>query len=344
MTKIDSRTLPIEALNERRRQAVKLRLEGMKHKDISRITELSPTTIIAAVKAYHDGGWKAVQVSAGGHSMGDGRKLSPEQEERIQAKICDKTPDQLKLDFALWTREAVRLLIELETGIQMPVRSVGNYLKRWGFTPQKPIRKAYEQRPAAVAKWLEEDYPAISERAKQEKADIYWGDETGLRTDDVRGRGFSPAGQTPVIRVVSRREGCSMISAVTNRGKLRWMMFDGALDADRFIEFLKRLMKGAPRKVFLILDNLRVHHANKVKEWLVPHIEEIELFFLPSYSPELNPDEMLNASLKQAVRSGIPARKRENLEAKAQAHMKYLAKKPSRVRSLFRHKSVRYAA
>lgn len=344
MGKVDTRTLPVAAVNERRRQAVKLRIEGAKLKDISRITELSPTTIIAAYKAYCEGGWKAVPVSAGGRSTGDGRTLTPEQEELIQAKICDHTPDQLKLEFALWNREAVRELIELETGIKMPVRTVGHYLKRWSFTPQKPIRRFYEQKPEAVDKWLKEDYPAIAEQAKAEEADIFWGDETGLRSDDVRGRSYSRAGMTPVIRVTGRREGFSMISAVTNRGKLRWMMFKGAMKAELLIEFLRRLTKDAPRKVFLILDNLRVHHSLKVQEWLEGRADQIRIFYLPSYSPELNPDEILNANLKHAVRSAAPARKKGDLKARALARMRHLSKSPAKVRAFFRHKTVRYAA
>ncbi len=175
MAKIDTRTLPIAVVNERRRQAVKLRIEGVMLKDIVRITELSPTTIIAAHKTYLEGGWKAVPVSAGGRPVGDGRTLSPDQEKLIQAKICDHTPDQLKLEFALWSREAVGDLIEIETGIKMPVRTVGHYLKRWGFTPQKPIRRFYEQKPEAVNKWLKEDYPAIAQEAKESGGEIFWG-------------------------------------------------------------------------------------------------------------------------------------------------------------------------
>lgn len=344
MEKIDTRTLPIAAVNERRRQAVKLRLDGVMLKDIARITELSPTTIISAHKAYTAGGWEAVVVSAGGRPTGRGRKLSPDQEETIQALICDRTPDQMKLKFALWTRDAVSQLIFLKTKIQLPVRTVGLYLQRWGFTPQKPIRKFYEQNPVAVEKWLKEDYPAIAKEAKEGNADIYWGDETGLRTDDVRGRSYSKAGSTPVIQVASRREGFSMISAVTNKGVLRWMTFDGGMKAPILIEFLKRLVKDAPRKVFLILDNLRVHHSKDVKKWLEGKEDKIRIFYLPSYSPELNPDEVLNANLKHAVRSGAPSKQKSDLKARAQAHLNHLARRPSKVASFFGHKPVVYAA
>lgn len=344
MEKVDTRTLPIAAVNERRRLAVKLRLAGKKLKDIAEATELSPTTIIAAHKAYNEGGWKAVEVSAGGHPVGVGRKLTPDQEKQIQEIICDQTPEQLKLKFALWTRDAVRQLIAMKTQIQMPVRTVGLYLKRWGFTPQKPIRKFYEQNPEAVEKWMKEEYPAIAKEAKEEGADILWGDETGLRSDDVRGRSYSKAGKTPVVRVRSRRDGFSMISAVTNRGKLRWMMFEGAIKAPLLIEFMKRLVKDSPRKVFLILDNLRVHHSKEVTAWLKEMESKIKVFYLPSYSPELNPDEIVNASLKHAVRSGVPSKEKGDLKSRAQAHMQHLSKRPSKVRAFFRHKTVSYAA
>ncbi len=159
-------------------------------------------------------------------------------------------------------------LIEQRFGIKLPVRTMGLYLARWGFTPQKPMKKAYEQSPSAVKKWLDEDYPVIAARAKAEGAEIHWGDESGLRSDDVRGRGSAPKGKTPVIRVNNKRHGLSVISTVTNKGQMRWRIFDGALNASILIEFLRRLIKGATKKLFLILDNLRVHHAKPVKAWL----------------------------------------------------------------------------
>ena len=207
--------------------------------------------------------------------------------------------------------------IEQDYGLKLSVRTVGKYLKRWGFTPQKPIKKAYEQRPAEVQQWLEQDYPQIAARAKAEKAEIHWGDETGLRSDDVRGRGYAPKGQTPVVRVNNKRESLSIISTVTNQGKVRWKIFDGAMNADLLIDFFGRLVKDSEQKVFLILDNLRVHHCRKVKEWLADHVEAIEVFYLPSYSPELNPDECLNADLKEGVTKRAPARSKGQLKRAA---------------------------
>jgi transposase len=279
-----------------------------------------------------------------GGSVGMGRTLSPEQETAIQKLICDRTPDQLKMPYALWTRSAVGELVAQQFGVKLPVRTVGHYLKRWGFTPQKPIRKAYEQRPAEVKAWLGKDYPAIAVRAKTEGAEIHWGDETGLRSDDVRGRCYAPKGQTPVVEVCRNRESLSLISAVTNQGKVRWMVFGGALNAKILIGFFKRLIRDAQRKVFLILDNLRVHHARVVREWLEAHRESLEVFYLPSYSPELNPDECLNADLKQAVTSKAPARTKGQLKQVTLSHLRKLSKSPLRIQKYFQHAPVRYAA
>lgn len=344
METTNGKRLSTDVLNERRRQAVKLRLSGMKLAAVAETVGLTRGTIISAMKAYKAGGWKAVALRARGRSIGDGRTLNAEQEKAIRTMICDRTPDQLKMPFALWTRSAVSELIAQQFGVKLPVRTVGHYLERWGFTPQKPIRKAYEQRPAEVKRWLEEDYPAITERAKTEGAEIHWGDETGLRSDDVRGRSYAPQGQTPVVKVCRNRESLSLISTVTNRGKVRWMVFGGALNAKILIRFFKRLIKAAQRKVFLILDNLRVHHATVVRQWLAKQVEHLEVFYLPSYSPELNPDECLNADLKQAVTSKAPARSKGQLKKATVAHLRKLSKSPERIKSYFRHQPVRYAA
>jgi transposase len=344
MDTTDARNLPLAVLNERRRRAVKLRERGMTLREVAAQVELSVPTVMSAHRAYLAGGWSAVNVKPRGRKRGEGRQLTPEQEAEIRRLICDKTPDQLKMGFALWNRQAVLQLIQDRLGIELPIRTVGEYLKRWGFTPQKPIKKAYEQRPAEVRKWLDDEYPKIAARAKTEGAEIHWGDETGLRSDDVRGRGYAPKGQTPVVRVNNKREGLSIISTVTNQGKVRWKVFDGAMNADILIDFFKRLIKDAKRKVYLILDNLRVHHARRVKDWLADHDEEIEVFYLPSYSPELNPDECLNADLKDGVTRRAPARSKAQLKKAAISHLRKLQKSPRRVRKYFEHKPVRYAA
>jgi transposase len=213
-----------------------------------------------------------------------------------------------------------------------------------GFTAQKPLRRAYEQRPAEVRRWLRRDYPAIVARAKAADGVIFWGDETGLRADDVRGRSYAPRDQTPLVRPCQKRVRLGLISALTNKGELRWMVLPGAIKAPLLIRFLQRLIRDTRRKIFLILDKLPVHRAKSVRAWLAVHPAEIEVFYLPSYSPELNPDECLNADLKQAVTRQAPARSKPQLKRAAIRHMRRLSKSPARIRSFFRHKPIRYAA
>lgn len=257
--------------------------------------------------------------------------------------IVDKTPDHLKFPFALWTRGAVRQLIERHCGIDMPIRTVGEYLKRWGFTPQKPIKRAKEQSSVAVDRWLKRDYPEIVRGAKKEKAEIYWGDETGVQNEANRVRGYGPKGITPVLKVTAKRAHISMISAITNEGKVRFMVYREAMTQGKLIVFMSRLIRDAKRKVYLILDNLKSHHGKKVAEWLEKHKNEIVVFYLPSYSPELNPDEYLNGDLKSRVHSGAYAGTESDLKHKTQSFMRMLVKRPHRVKSCFRHPMVAYA-
>jgi len=344
MEATDMRSLSREARHERRVQVIRLRKAGRTYDEIAAQTGLSRTGVFNICKRHEAGGAKALKDAPGGRQVGDKRLLSAEQEAAVRKLIADKTPDQLKMVYALWSRQAVAELIRERYGIELAVRTMGLYLERWGFTPQKPMKKAYEQSPAAVKKWHEEQYPVIASCAKVEGAEIHWGDETGLRSDDVRGRSYAPQGQTPVVRVNSKRHGLSVISTVTNKGTMRWKIFDGALNSDILIDFMKRLVKDAGRKVYLILDNLRVHHSKRVKAWLAEHKSEIEVFYLPSYSPELNPDEMANADLKQAVTKLAPARTKLQLVKATSKHLRSVQRQPERIKRYFEHEPVRYAA
>ena len=185
---------------------------------------------------------------------------------------------------------------------RLGLSTVQLYLRRWGMTPQKPLVRARQRQPAAVAAWLETTYPAIAKRARAARAAIYWGDETGVSNQDQTGRSYAPKGETPVVVRTAKRITRSMISAVSNRGLMRFMLYEGALNADRFIAFLRRLTKDAGQKVFLIVDNLKVHKAGKVQAWVESHAHEIELFYLPAYAPDHNPSEYLNNELKQKLR------------------------------------------
>jgi transposase len=335
----------MEQLYALRKQAVRLHLKGLPVMQIVAMTGLSWPGVRAALDRYEAGGMAALKPVVRGKKPGTGRSLTADQEQAIRQIICDKRPEQLKMEFALWSRAAVGQLIEREYGLKLQVRTVGKYLARWGFTPQKPIKKAYEQRPEAVKKWLDEEYPAIAERAKAEGGEIHWGDETALVNTDVRGRGYAPAGQTPVAYTVGgTRQKLSMLATVTNQGKTRWMIIDEAFNSDKLIEFLEALIKDAGRKVFLILDNLRVHHSKPVKAWAEARKDKIELFYLPSYSPELNPEERLNANLKHAIGTKVPVRTKAKLKAAATQHMTELEQAPDRVKAFFHDPKVRYAA
>jgi transposase len=247
------------------------------------------------------------------------------------------------MPFALWTRQAVQQLIKYQYKIAMPIRTVGEYLKRWGFTAQKPAKRAYEQNPKAVKKWLDEEYPSIAQQVKTEGAEIHWCDETGVRNDESPGRGYAPKGTTPIMRLHANRKSISMISSITNQGKVRFMVYKDAMNADLFIKFMGRLHKDSGRKVFLVVDNLGTHHSKPVKEWLAAHKDEIEVFSLPSYFPELNPDEYLICDMKTTVHSGLPARNEKELKTKVVSHMRKLQKLPERITKYFKHPRINYA-
>ena len=328
----DARNQSLAELHERRKQVISLHKKQFGVMQIVELTGLGWPAVRTAIDLYEAGGLAAIKPKERGKKSGEGRKLSPDQEAHIQKLIAEKRPEQLKMEFALWTRAAVGQLIEAELQIKLSVRGVGKYLKRWGFTPQKPIRRAYEQSPEAVKKWLDEDIRQSRQRPRRKAA---WGDETALVNTHVHGRSYAPKGETPVTLAPGSRQKLSMISTVTNKGEARWMIIDGTFDADRLIEFIEALIKDATKKVFLILDNLRAHHSKTVKAWLAERIDRIEVHYLPSYAPELNPDERLNADMKHAIGAKVPVRTKPKLKAAAEDHMTMIGKSPNRVRAYF---------
>jgi transposase len=343
MEKIDARKVKQEVQQALRDQVIRLRKQGKANRDVAEFLGISPQHSSTIWQKYVRGGKKEIALGTRGRRHGEKRNLTEERERHIQKLIVDKTPDQLKFPFALWTREAVRQLVRRQCGIDMPVRTVGEYLRRWGFTPQKPAKRAREQNSTAVDQWLKTGYPKIVRKAKKEKAEIYWGDETGVQNEANRVRGYGPKGKTPILRVTAKRAHISMISAITNEGKVRFMVYLKAMTQAKLIIFMGRLIRDVGRKVYLILDNLKVHHGKKVTEWLEKHKEEIAVFYLPSYSPELNPDEYLNGDLKTRVHSGIHAGTESDLKHKTRSFMRMLVKRPHRVKSYFRHPMVAYA-
>lgn len=230
-----------------------------------------------------------------------GKKINGKQSAEVRQLIKDKLPDQLKLAYGLWTREAVQQLIQNRYGIELSRWQVGRYLKSWGYTPQKPISKAFEQKPEKVKQWLEKEYPAIKKRAAKENAIIYFGDETGMRSDHQAGRSYAPAGETPVIKKTGQRFSLNMISAISNKGHLQFMIIDGRFNSEVFETFLRQMIKYGRDKIYFVTDGHPAHKTKKLNEWLSANKDKIEVFFLPPYSPELNPQEYVNQDVKTNV-------------------------------------------
>jgi transposase len=340
----DGRRESNEVLEALRLRAVHARELGYPVVEIAAILGVREETVSRWCSKYDQGGQEALPGDRTGRPIGSGRRLTSEQEQSLQQLLETQSPQKLGIASALWTRRAVQELIEQQFGIRLPIRTVGEYLRRWGFTPQKPVRKAYKQDPKAVAEWLETKYPEIEKRAAQEGGEIHWGDETGVRSTCQHSRGYARPGQTPELTVPGSRFSVNMISTVTNQGKVRWMIYTGKMNAALFIVFLTRLIAGATKKVFLIVDHLSVHEAAMVDEWLADKKDRIEVFYLPKYAPERNPDEYLNCDVKANINTdGLP-KDRADLTGKLRRFMQKLAKLPARVASYFEHKCIAYAA
>jgi transposase len=295
------------------------------------------------MRLARDGGLRALKAGKRGRRPGGGR-LNARRAARIRALIIGQMPDQLKLPFYLWTREAVARLIEGEYGIAVSQTTVGRYLKAWGMSAQKPVRRAYERNDEAIARWLDEDYPTIVKEAKRAKAAIYWGDEMGLRSDHVSGTSFAPWGHTPVTRATGQRFGCNMISAITNRGALAFMVFEGKFQNPVFIEFMKRMLKQIKGKIYLIVDGHPVHRSAAASTFVAENAQRLRLIRLPGYCPELNPDELLNQDVKtNALGKSRPTNKAQMM-ASTRSHLYRRQKQPHVIRNLFQEKHVRYAA
>jgi len=342
MKKKDARSLSCEAQEALRVRAVKAVLNGRTQLEVTELFGISRQSLSKWLKAYKTDGFKALKRKSQGRPKGG--ILKPWQAAQIVKVLKDRHPDQLKLPFYLWTREAVCQLIERRFGIKLSVWTVGRYLKHWGFTPQKPLRRAYEQNDKAIQQWLQEKYPSLRRQAKQEKAMIYWGDEMGLRSDDTVGRSYGQVGKTPVIPGTGQRFGCSTISAITNQGQLNFMVFKGSFNNHVFLNYLKRLIKQAKQKVFLIVDRHPVHRASKVKTWVEKNSNKIRIFYLPSYSPELNPDEMLNQDVKSNALGKRRPRDQNELIKDVRSYLFSRQRQPQIIKNYFKEQYVKYAA
>lgn len=345
MEKIDARKLSMDGRSMLRKMVIRLRQQSkMPVKELAAVAGVHFRTVEAWLsRARREGEQSLEGEKKRGRPVGACRKLTMADEMWLRDQIVDQSPDQLKLPFALWTRPAIKALIKKRFGVEMQDRLVGKYLKRWGFTPQRPIKRALEQDPLKVKAWLEETWPQVLARARAEGGTIFWGDETAVKEDANWVRGFAPRGKTPVLKTPTRWDKLSMISAISARGEVAFKIVEGAINTERFIEFLDAMLQDATRKIFLVVDNLRVHHARKVKDWLADKIDKIELVFLPPYAPESNPDEYLNRDFKTALRTGAVSHDKASLLEKATAFMKKLSALPEHVMAYFRHPSAAYA-
>jgi transposase len=338
----DARSLSQDAQEALRLRVVEAIKGGMKQVDAVKAFGVSRAAVA---------GWMARHRAGGMRALAAGKKGRPPQPSRLKGwqaaqvvrAITDKTPDQLKLPFVLWTRAAVAQLIEERFGVSVSLMTVGRWLKRWGLTPQKPKRRAWEQDSAEVRQWLEVEYPRVAAEAKAEGAEIHWGDEMGLRSDHQAGTTYGRRGVTPVMPGTGQRWRCNMISSITGRGTLRFMVFKHSFTADVFIDFMRRLIQSAGRKVYLIVDGHPAHKARKVAQWLEGRGDQIRLILLPAYSPDMNPDEFLNHDVKQNAVGRRRATSRDDLIADVRGYLRSTQRQPGIVRKYFHAPSVRYA-
>lgn len=330
----DARKLSPKTQFEIRRQAVRLHQSGNKICEIANMLEVDRNTVSKWLVKFEEGGIENLKPKKRGRKNGSKMQLSQKVQDTIRQLIIDERPDQLKLNFALWSREAVGLLIKEYSGLDLDLRQVGRYLKRWGFTPQRPIKRAYQRDDKKVKKWLEVEYPSIRKRAQAEGAEIHWADEVGIKSHDHRGRGYAPKGKTPIRMHNPSYEKVNMISSVTNQGTLKFMCYDGSFNYRVFHKFLQQLIKDSKgRKVFVIVDNLRVHHSKIIKRWLRRFNQYIEVEYLPSYCPDLNPDEYLNCDLKTQLAKRPERRTKGEWKNTVESLIEDFQKQPKRIAS-----------
>jgi transposase len=340
----DARQLSDEVLEALRLRALRGCELGFTEIDIAAMLGVSQETVSRWWTAYATGGLDAIPRDRTGRPVGSGRTLSDEQARHIQDLIDNRSPEELGILAPLWSRRAVRDLIRQESGIAMPVRTVGEYLRRWGYTAKRPRRHARRQDPEEVREWLEETYPVIAARAREEGAEIYWCDETGVAADEHPRYGYARKGRPATMEVPDAHIRINQVSAISNAGTVRFMTYKGAMDAALFLVFLGRLLRTSTRKIFLIVDRLPAHGTATVANWVDTHNDRIEVFPMPPRTPELNPDEYLNNDLKGNVHeAGLPA-DREDLRSRVQRFMRRLSSAPEHVMAYFLHPCVLYAA
>lgn len=339
MNKRDGRALDHKTLEEIRIRAVQQVEAGESPEDVIRALGFGRTVIYDWLAKYREGGIEALRAKP---IAGRPSKLAGKEIKWLYRTITSKNPLQLRFEFALWTRGMVRDLIRETFGVHLSEVSVGRLLRKLGLSPQKPLRRAYEQDPKRVQKWMDEEYPKIRALAKKERASVYFGDEAGVRSDFHSGTTWAVKGQTPVVPATGQRFGLNLISAVSPRGEMRFMIVNGRMNAGRFIEFLDRLTHNQPRPVFLIVDGHPSHRARKVREYVRGKKGKLRLFFLPAYSPELNPDELVWNHLKNNGVGKRIIRTRDELKRVVLRHLRSLQKTPALIRSFFHQPELKY--
>jgi transposase len=285
--------LPQDAQEVLRVRGVKMMQDGMTQVEVAKHLGVSERAVSAWARRFRRGGWEALEKRPRGRGSQEQMTLSGAQQQTLVESIRSRCPDQLRIPGLLWTRSAVCELIERECGVRLDLSTVGRYLRRWGFTLKRPVKRALEADPVVVEAWLAEVYPAVKARAAREGALILWQDESGVRLQQLMPlAGYAPRGVKAVAKISGKYVSVNMISALANSGQLHFQLFEGKFTAQVFIDYLTRLTGEFPdRKIILIADNHSTHHAKLVKEWVAEHAERIELVFLPAYSPHLNPDE-----------------------------------------------------
>lgn len=340
----DARHLSDEALQVLRLRALRGIELGYSELDLAALLGVCHETISRWWTAYSAEGLTALPGGRSGRPLGTGRLLSDSQAQRIKECLDHHSPEELGIPHALWARRAVRDLIRKEFGIDLAERTVGQYLRRWGYTSKKPSRHSRKQDPDEVEKWLEETYPAIEEQAQREGAEILWADEVGVDADHHPGCGYARRGERATMETPPPHIRVNQITAISNEGAVRFMTYKGSLDAVVFLLFLSKLIEGASRKILLIADQLQAHKTPEVLAWLQEHKERIEVFYLPTYSPEMNPVEYLNNDMKGEVnKAGLPDN-RGTLHTRIMTFMDHLVGVPKHVISYFLHPWVQYAA
>jgi transposase len=337
--KFDGRKLDHKVLEAIRKRAVQQVLDGKSAEDVAEALDMNPRTMYRWLEQYHYGGWDALKAKP---VPGRPPKLNASQMQWLAKAIREKDPRQLSFPFALWTLAMVRELILRKFDVRLSEVSVGRLLRTLGFTPQRPLYRAWQQDRALVERWQQEEYPKIRERAQKEKALIFFGDESGIRSDYHAGTTWGERGKTPVVPSTGSRYSLNMISAVNPNGHFRFMTVEGSVNAGIFCGFIERLIEGVDQKIFLILDNHKIHRAQKVKKLVSSLDGKVELFYLPPYSPELNPDELVWADVKKKV-GRVAVFSKDHLKHRVMGALRSLQKLPDKIRSFFSHPTCQYA-